>query len=114
VLSRRGAGDPGRLRLRLALEKPTPVPDGAGGVTITWDVVATIAADLVPQKADERGLGEGVADLTLYRIVIRYRADVASGDRFRFGERLFRIRSVTDADEDSRYLVCIGEEEGRP
>ena len=63
-------------------------------------------------KADERGVGEGLADLTLHKIVIRKRADVSTGDRFRLGERLFRIRSITDPAEDGRYLVCLCEEEG--
>ena len=36
MLSRRAASDPGRLRLRLMLEKPA-VPDGAGGSTLDWE-----------------------------------------------------------------------------
>jgi SPP1 family predicted phage head-tail adaptor len=114
VLSRRGAGEPGRLRLRLDLQKATATPDGAGGSTLAWDTVATIAADMQPVRAGERDVGEGLGDLTLQRIVIRHRSDVAAGDRFRLGARLFRIASVTDPDEDGRYLVCLAEEEGEP
>lgn len=114
MLSGRGASTPGRLRLRLVLEKATPTSDGAGGVTESWTAAATIAADVTPVKAEERALGEGLADLTLHRIVIRHRDDVASGDRFRLGTRLFRVRSVTDPNEDGRFLVCLAEEEGAP
>jgi len=114
VLSRRGASDPGRLRVRLELERATPTSDGAGGSTLEWDEIAMVAADIEPIRADERTAGEGVADLALQKIAIRWRADISSGDRFRLGERLFRIRSITDPDEDGRYLVCICEEEGRP
>lgn len=102
MLSRPGASDPGRLRLRLELEKATPSPDGA----------ATIAAALIPLKAEERSVGEGLADVGQVRIVIRRRGDVAAGDRFRLGERLFHIRSVFDPEEDGRYLVCLCSEEG--
>jgi SPP1 family predicted phage head-tail adaptor len=114
VLSRKGASDPGRLRLQLTLEKATPTPDGAGGATLVWAATATVFAEVVPMKAEERAAGEGLGDVTLYRIVIRHRGDVEAGDRFRLGVRLLRIRSVTDPAEDRRYLVCLAEEEGRP
>jgi len=112
VLSRRGASDPGRLRLRLTLEHASATPDGAGGSTLTWSTLATVPADVTPIGADERVLGEGVADVTRHRIVIRKRSDVSTGDRFRLGDRFFRIRSLTDPQEDGRYLVCLCEEEG--
>lgn len=112
MLSRRGASDAGRLRLRLTLERATPTPDGAGGSTLAWNAVAAVPADVTPVKADERGVGEGLADLTLHKIVIRKRAEVFTSDRFRLGERVFRIRSIRDPAEDGRYLACLCEEEG--
>jgi SPP1 family predicted phage head-tail adaptor len=114
VLSRRGASEAGRLRLRLVLEKAAATPDGAGGATLAWSAAATVFADVMPVRAEERQGGEGVSDTTLHRIVIRHRGDVSAGDRFRLGERLFAIKSVTDRDEDGRFLVCLAEEEGRP
>lgn len=113
MLSRRGASEAGRLRLHLALERATPSADGAGGVTLTWSEIATVAGDVQPIRADERRIGEGLGDLTLQRIVVRKR-DVLTGDRFRLGERYFPVRSVSDPDEDGRFLVCVCEEEGRP
>lgn len=112
MLSRRGASEAGRLRLRLTLEKATPTADGAGGRTLTWNAVATLSAEVTPVKAEERIVGEGLGDLTQQRIVIRRRDDVAAGDRFRLGARLFRIRSVSDPAEDGRFLVCLADEEG--
>lgn len=114
MLSEAGATRPGRLRLRLILETPTRIADGAGGATVVWSEVATVPADVQPVKADERAIGEGEGDLALHRIIIRSRSDVAAGGRFRLGERIFRIRSVSDPQEDGRYLVCLCEEEGRP
>lgn len=113
MLSRRGASDPGRLRLRLTLEHATVTPDGAGGSALSWSAVATVPADVIAIAVDERAVSEGVADVTQHRIVIRRRSDVSTGDRFRLGNRLFRIRSLTDPHEDGRYLVCLCEEEGR-
>ena len=112
MLSRRGASDAGRLRLRLTLERATSTPDGAGGSTLSWNAVAVVPADVTPVKADERSVGEGLSDLTLHKIVIRKRAGIFSSDRFRLGERLFRIRSISYPDEDGRFLQCFCEEEG--
>jgi SPP1 family predicted phage head-tail adaptor len=112
VLSRAGGSSPGRLRHRVMLEAATRTADGAGGVTLTWSTVASLWAEIVPLKAEERAVGEGEGDLTLHRIVIRKRDDVSTGDRFTLGARAFRIRSVTDMQEDARYLTCLCEEEG--
>ncbi len=114
MLSRRGASDPGRLRLRLILEKPVLTPDGAGGATLGWEEIATIAADVTPLRGEERSSGEGLANVTRHRIIIRHGADVAAGDRFRLGERIFAVKAVIDPAEDGRHLVCDAEEEGRP
>jgi SPP1 family predicted phage head-tail adaptor len=114
VLSRAGASEPGRLRLRLTLEKPVATDDGAGGRTIAWSAVASVWAEVTPLEAEEKPRGEGLIDLTLHRVVIRRRADVAVGDRFRRGDRTFVILALRDPAEDGRYLECLAEEEGRP
>lgn len=81
---------------------------------LSWSEIAIVAADVTPVNSGERGIDEGLGDLTLQKIAIRKRADIFAGDRFRLGERLFRIKSITDPAEDGRYLVCVCEEEGRP
>src|SRR4051812_40586432 len=98
MLSRRGASESGRLRTRVTLQKPTPSADGAGGSTIAFAAVGTLAADIMPIRADERRIGEAIADLTTHKIIIRHRSDIEPDDRFVFGDRVFRIRSVTDPD----------------
>lgn len=111
MLSRRGASDAGRLRLRLLLEQATATPDGAGGSTRAWVGAGTVAADLTPIRPEEGPRGEGLADMVLHKIVIRHRDDVALGDRFRLGARTFVILAATDPAEDGRYLACLAEEE---
>lgn len=112
MLNRRAESDPGRLRLRLVLEKPASTPDGAGGATRGWTATGIVAADIRPVRPEERGSGEGIADLVLHKIVIRHRADVRPGDRFRIGGRVFLILAVSDPQEDGRYLACLAEEGG--
>lgn len=111
MLSEKGASDPGRLRLRLTLETASATPDGAGGSIPEWIEIATVSAEVAPLGAGEQVRGEGLADLTQQRIVVRKRSGVVAGNRFRLGERIFRIAGVTDPAEDGRYLVCLCEEE---
>lgn len=114
MLSRHAASDPGRLRLRLVLDKPVRAADGAGGATLAWSAAGIVYADITPVKAEERGFGAGLADLVLHKIIVRWRDDVKPGDRFRAGERTFLILAVSDPDADGRYLACLAEEEARP
>jgi SPP1 family predicted phage head-tail adaptor len=114
VLSRAGASEPGRLRLRLTLETPVAAEDGAGGRTFSWNAVASVWAEVTPLKSEEKPRGEGLVDLTLCRIAIRRRGDIAVGDRFRRGDRTFVVLALRDPAEDGRYLECLAEEEGRP
>lgn len=98
----------------MVLEKPTRLPDGAGGATLAWSGAGIVAAEIVPLRAGERGVGAGIADLALHKIFIRHRGDVAPGDRFRLAARIFLILAVSDPPEDGRYLACLAEEEGAP
>ena len=112
MLSGRGTSRPGRLRARLTVETPADTPDGAGGFTRSWVSGSTLAADIVPVRADEADFGEGRAGFATHRIIIRGRSDIASGNRFRLGARLFEIRAIHDRDEDGRYLTCLVQETG--
>ena len=112
MLSGRGSSAPGRLRARLTLETRLDTPDGAGGFTRSWVSGPAFAADIVPVRARESEFGEGHAGLVTHRIIIRGRSDIASGDRFRLGARIFEIRAIHDRDEDGRYLTCLVQEPG--
>ncbi len=97
----------------MTLETATPTSDGAGGVTLAWSAVANLWAEIVPLKADERAVGEGEGDLTLHQD-----RRSASATTFRRATASYsargssRIKSVTDRQEDGRYLTCLCEEEG--
>ena len=99
------------MRHRLTFEKPVPAADGAGGSTITWNEVAEVWGEITPLRPAERQVGEGIVDTTSHKITIRFRSNVAAGDRFLLGQRVFAIKGVTDPGEDQRYLVCLADEE---
>lgn len=111
MLSRRGASEPGRIRYRLILDKAAATADGGGGEVVAWNPVAALWGEIVPVRAEEAPVGEGVATRITHRIVIRRRGDVAGGDRFRIDGRSFLIRGVHDPAEDGRFLACLAEEE---
>ncbi|MFB9951346.1 phage head closure protein [Rhizobium puerariae] len=105
--------DPGQMTARLDLEAPERAADGQGGAVVNWQVAASLWARIEPvsflvteEAAAERGT-------ITHRIWIRFREDVAAGQRLRKGARTFAVKLVRDPDETRRYLVCQCEEEAR-
>ncbi len=105
-----------KLNRKLVLETPVQLPDGAGGYAEGWEALGTVWAGVRPgsgRLSDHAGLP--VASLPL-KITVRSApqgspARPMAGQRFRDGDRLYRIYSVTEADESARYLLCNAREE---
>jgi SPP1 family predicted phage head-tail adaptor len=105
--------DAGQMTARLALEGPVSVPDGQGGATLTWTETAAMWARIEPvSSALTERAGAGIGTIT-HRIWLRFRTDVAAGQRLRKGTRLFAVKLVQDPDETGRYLTCLCEEDAR-
>ncbi|MGD9917890.1 MAG: head-tail adaptor protein [Paenirhodobacter sp.] len=105
-----------RLNRKLVLEAPERVSDGAGGFTIVWTALGEIWAQITPGTGVERA-GEFVTLASVpLKIVVRG-APVGSPrrpkpeQRFREGERIFRILAVAEADSEGHYLTCFAREE---
>ncbi|OHV75644.1 phage head closure protein [Rhizobium sp. LCM 4573] len=105
--------DPGQMTARLDLEVPRSEPDGQGGALTTWDVLASMWARIEPVSHVVREEAVAETGTVSHRIWMRFREDVAAGQRFRKGARTFMVKLVRDPDERRRYLVCQCEEEGR-
>jgi len=102
--------DPGRLNARLALEAPSDLSDGQGGVGDGWTEVASLWGRIEPLRAiPTEQAGAAFAPVS-HRVTIRYRADVAHAMRFVRRGRSLVIRGVRDPDETRRYLICDCEE----
>lgn len=105
-----------RLTRALLLEAPVSTPDGAGGVTTTWQLLGTHWAEIRAGQARARPGALGTtADV---RLRITLRAAPAGNDRrprpgqrFREGQRVFQILAVTEADAEGRWLVVTAREE---
>ena len=78
-----------------SIERPTRVPDGAGGSTVSWQAVATYPARLAPAGGeDEREFAGRVAGRSLWRITLPAEADVRLDDRVAVGGRTFEVLGV--------------------
>lgn len=100
----------GDMRTRLQLEAPLESPDGGGGVTRTWSLVAEVWAALKPVSGGETVEADGVSGRVSHEIWIRFRAGVLPEMRFKFGARVFEIRAAIDTGERHRFLRCLVEE----
>ena len=105
--------DPGQMTARLELETPLPVPDGQGGAAITWAATASLWARIEPVSFVVTEAASAESGTISHRIWVRFRSDIAAGQRFRKGGRVFAVKLARDPDETGRYLVCQCEEEGR-
>ncbi len=105
-----------KLGRRLVLEEVTRQPDNAGGFAENWVVLGNLWADIKAGTGRERTLNAAVIPLLPYRIVVRA-APVGSssrpkpGQRFREGDRVYRIEAVADRYRDGLYLECFTKEE---
>lgn len=107
---------PVRLTRPLQLEEAQRVPDGSGGFQTTWIVLGTLWGD-VQLRSGRETEGETVSlSSTRYRIITRAAPQGApsrpmAGQRFRNGQRLFRINAVAETGSDARFLACYCDEE---
>ena len=104
--------DPGSLRSELSLQAATPVPDGMGGHTQSWNEIATVFARIEPISATSVFGPDQTVETVTHRVTLRWRNGVAAGMRFVRHARIFDIVTVHDPDDTGRYLVCRVRETG--
>lgn len=105
------------LTRKLILEEAQRTPDGAGGYSEVWVALGALWGDVRPGTGRERqAAGLFTVSSIPYRITVRGAPQGApsrprADQRFRDGERLFRILAVTERDAKGRYLECFAKEE---
>jgi SPP1 family predicted phage head-tail adaptor len=98
------------LGRRLVLEQPVATPDGAGGMTITFEPLATVWAEVRWLSGDERFVAGRPEQASRHVITLRWRGDVTAGMRFVGDGAVFGIVSAGDPAGDRRRLACQCEE----
>ena len=101
-----GAGD---LNRRLVLEAPVESADGAGGVTVTYQTVTTLWAQVTPASARGAVDADRLAATVTHRIVLRLRSDVTTRHRFKDGAAIYRIAALRES-ADRRFLLIDAEQ----
>lgn len=103
-----GAGD---LRSRIAVQRVSRTTDAAGGGLLSWSTFATVWAR-VATRAGAQNLDYDRLQTDLrHHVTIRFRDDIAAGDRVLWDGRTLRIEAVVDADGHKRWLVLDCREE---
>lgn len=105
------------LNRKLVLEEPQRVADGAGGYRKVWLALGVLWAEIRAGAGREReGIGTATVSSVPYRITVRAAPAGAPSrprpeQRFRDGDRIFRIMAVAERDADAKYLECAAREE---
>lgn len=107
---------PRQLSRRLALEGAQRLDDGAGGYSESWTSLGSHWTEIVPLSGRNSEHPGGSLAQQRYRISLRAtppgsQSRPKPGQRFTDGARIFHIETVTEADEQGRYLACRCTEE---
>jgi len=104
--------NPPHLRRRARLETPTDSPDGAGGASPGWLLIASHWVALIPVSGQEAYDGARETTTITHRILLRCPRTLRPrpDQRFVIDARIFAIRAVFDRDGRGRFLTCLVEE----
>jgi SPP1 family predicted phage head-tail adaptor len=100
-----GGLGPHELSRRITLERPEKVPDGGGGFTSTWVVVATVWAKISTLRSDEAIIAMQTTGTAIHNIVIRFRTDVKTSWRIGYAGKYYNIIGPPiDLNKNHRFL----------
>lgn len=100
----------GQLRHRVTLETETKTQSSSGALTSTWATLDKVWAQIEPMssrelmEASQRGTNE------THKVTLRYRDDLTTKERVKFGTRVLNIGSLVNVGERNRTLVLMCEE----
>lgn len=101
---------PARMDKRVTVQNAVRVSDGQGGYNETWPDGAAIWAWLEPVKGYEKYMAMQTQTPVTHKIVTRYRADISTASRIRYGTRVFWVQEVIDPGEAKQFLNITAQE----
>jgi SPP1 family predicted phage head-tail adaptor len=93
------------MKFRVTIQSETQSSDGQGGFTSSWVDGDTVWASIEPLKGWERMQAQQMQTPVTHKLVMRYRSDVTTETRLKYGSRLFQVKEVINQDENSRFLI---------
>ncbi|MBD8874855.1 head-tail adaptor protein [Roseibium polysiphoniae] len=102
----------GAYRTPVALEQPVHTAAADGSASLVYLFAGDDFAQIKPLRQSETLRSGRLEGIATHQLRLRYRDDLAGGWRVLCGPRAFRILSTTAADDRSREIICLAEEEG--
>lgn len=102
----------GALNKQLWLQEAVRLPDAGGGFTTSFENVSAspaVYASITPVSGAESLRAARVSARQVFRIIIRWRADVTTDMRLLGGEKTYAILSAVDVNGRQNYLEIIAE-----
>jgi SPP1 family predicted phage head-tail adaptor len=102
----------GSLTDRVALARKVDVSEPEGGTLITYVPVTSLWARVRALSARASSQAEARGARQSHDIVVRFRTDIAPGDRFSWRGRRLDVLGTEDPDGRRAWLACRCEETG--
>ena len=99
----------GRLRHRVAIERPVSTRDDFGGVIESWQTVATVWAEIHPLSGREFLAAQSTQSGVTTRITIRHLPGVTAAMRVNHDGALYNIRAVLPDPTLARHIALMCE-----
>jgi len=100
----------GKLRHRVTIQHRTHAQDSYGEMDITYTDGDTIWANIKPMYANELFRAQQINSKINTKIITRFRRDITTVERLKFGTRYFNVLGVIDPEEKHRELQLLCEE----
>jgi SPP1 family predicted phage head-tail adaptor len=92
------------MKRRVTIQSVSRLSDGQGGYTESWADGDTVWASVDPSTGYQKFQAMQMQEPITHKIVMRYRPDVTTATRLRYGDRVFDVAEALDVDEDGRFL----------
>ena len=96
--------NPGDLRTKITLQKPTITKAAGGAQVVTWSTIATVWAKWINVHGSEVWQSQAVQAVSPATVLIRYRADVDASCSILKGTERYEIVSPDNIQERNEYL----------
>lgn len=96
----------GELNQRVRILAQTLLPDGGGGYSESWNVIATVWADVEPRAGNNVFAADALQSRVQHRVTIRRNAAVSVGMRANVGALTLTIHAVLDDGSPLITLLC--------
>jgi SPP1 family predicted phage head-tail adaptor len=95
----------GEMDRQVSLQYKTKVSDSQGNFTETWVTAATVWAKVSTLRSTEAILAMAETGTSIHSITIRYRTDILTSWRIKYGDRYFAIIGPPiDIDMKHKFL----------